>query len=35
MAARAWQRIHETDDFDMVNSHYGMFRYAPVRPNSL
>jgi arylsulfatase A-like enzyme len=32
MAARMWQRIHETDDFNMYNSHYGMFRYAPVGP---
>lgn len=33
MATRMWQRIHETDDFNMYNSHYGMFRYAPVGPN--
>ena len=32
MAARMWQRIHETDDLNMYNSHYGMFRYAPVGP---
>ncbi len=33
MATRMWQRIHETGDFNMVHSHYGMFRYAPVGPN--
>jgi hypothetical protein len=33
MASRMWQRIRETDDFNMVHSHYGMFRYAPVGPN--
>jgi choline-sulfatase len=33
MAVRMWQRIHETDDSNMYNSHYGMFRYAPVGPN--
>ena len=33
LATRMWQRIHKTDDFNMVNSHYGMFRYAPVGPN--
>jgi len=33
MATRMWQRIRETDDFNMVNSHYGMFRYTPVGPN--
>ena len=32
MAARMWRRIRETDDFNMLNSHYGMFRYAPVGP---
>ena len=32
MASRMWQRIHETDDFNMTNLHYGMFRYAPVGP---
>jgi arylsulfatase A-like enzyme len=34
MATRMWQRTRETDDFDMVNSHYGMFRYAPVGPEA-
>jgi hypothetical protein len=32
MASRMWRRIRETDDFNMVHSHYGMFRYAPVGP---
>jgi arylsulfatase A-like enzyme len=32
MAGRMWQRVRETGDFNMLNSHYGMFRYAPVRP---
>ena len=34
MAARMWRRIHATGDFNMVNSHYGMFRYAPVGPTT-
>ena len=33
MATRMWQRVHETGDLNMVHSHYGMFRYAPVGPN--
>ena len=32
MAGRMWGRIRETGDFNMLNSHYGMFRYAPVGP---
>ena len=32
MAARMWQRIHETGDFNLIHSHYGMFRYAPIGP---
>jgi arylsulfatase A-like enzyme len=32
MATRMWRRIRETGDFNMVQSHYGMFRYAPVGP---
>jgi arylsulfatase A-like enzyme len=32
MASRMWQRIRETGDFNMYNSHYGMFRYVPVGP---
>lgn len=32
MAARMWRRIRETGDFNMYNSNYGMFRYAPVGP---
>ena len=34
MAGQMWQRIRETGDFNMLNSHYGMFRYAPVGPES-
>jgi hypothetical protein len=34
MAARMWRRVHETGDFNMIQSHYGMFRYAPVGPES-
>jgi hypothetical protein len=33
MATRMWRRVHETSDFDLIHSHYGMFRYAPVGPN--
>jgi hypothetical protein len=33
MASRMWYRIRETGDFNMYNSHYGMFRYAPVGPD--
>lgn len=32
MAARMWQRVRETGDLNLSNSHYGMFRYAPVGP---
>jgi arylsulfatase A-like enzyme len=32
MVTQMWQRMRETDDFNMVHSHYGMFRYAPVGP---
>ena len=32
MATRMWQRIDETDDFNMDHSHSGTFRYAPVGP---
>ena len=34
MARRMWQRTRETGDFNVLNSHYGMFRYAPVGPVS-
>jgi choline-sulfatase len=34
MASRMWRRIRETDDFNMIHSHYGMFRYAPVGPGA-
>jgi len=33
MATRMWRKAHETGDFNLVQSHYGMFRYAPVGPN--
>ena len=32
MATRIWPRIHKTGGFDLIHSHYGMFRYAPVGP---
>jgi hypothetical protein len=32
MAARMWRRMHETGDFNIASSHYGMFRYAPIEP---
>jgi hypothetical protein len=35
MAARMWRRVYETGDFNLASSHYGMFRYAPVRPKQL
>ena len=35
MALRMWQRIRETEDFNMEKSHYGMFRYAPVGRSQL
>ena len=25
-----WRRTRETSGFGLVNSHYGMFRHAPV-----
>jgi hypothetical protein len=34
MASRMWRRVRETDDFNMVHLHYGMFRYAPVGPGA-
>ncbi len=35
MAGRMWQIIHETDDFNMYQAQYGMFRFAPVGPEGL
>ena len=32
MAGRMWQIIRETDDFNMYQAQYGMFRFAPVGP---
>jgi arylsulfatase A-like enzyme len=33
MAARMWEIMHETDDFNMVNAQDPMYRYAPVGPS--
>jgi arylsulfatase A-like enzyme len=35
MAARMWQIAHQTGDYNLVQSQYGMFRFAPVGPDSL
>lgn len=32
MAARMWQVMHATDDRNMTEAEYGMFRYMPVGP---
>jgi len=32
MAARMWEIVRETDDFNMYQAQYGMFRFAPVGP---
>ena len=32
MATRMWRRVHETGDFDMIHSHYGMFRQGKKTP---
>jgi hypothetical protein len=32
MAARMWQIIRQTDDFNMSKAQYGMFRFVPVGP---
>ena len=34
MAARMWQIMHETKDFNMIEAQYGMFRFAPVGPEA-
>jgi arylsulfatase A-like enzyme len=35
MAARMWQIIRQTGDFNMTQAQYGMFRFAPVGPEPL
>lgn len=35
MAARMWAIIRQTDDFNMAQAQYGMFRFAPVGPEPL
>ncbi len=32
MAGRMWEIMRETDDFNMCQAQYGMFRFAPVGP---
>jgi hypothetical protein len=32
MAGRMWNILRETDDFNMYQAQYGMFRFAPVGP---
>lgn len=32
MAARMWEIIRQTGDYNMYQAHYGMFRFAPVGP---
>jgi arylsulfatase A-like enzyme len=32
MAGRMWEIVRETDDFNMYQAQYGMFRFAPVGP---
>lgn len=34
MAARMWEIMHQTGDSTMVKAQYGMFRFAPVGPES-
>ncbi|MCB0238974.1 MAG: sulfatase-like hydrolase/transferase, partial [Anaerolineae bacterium] len=34
MAGRMWQIISETDDWNMRQAQYGMFRFAPVGPEA-
>jgi len=34
MAGRMWEIIRQTDDFNMYQAQYGMFRFAPVGPES-
>ena len=34
MTARMWEIIRQTDDFNMAEAQYGMFRFAPVGPEA-
>jgi choline-sulfatase len=34
MAARMWEIIRQTDDFNMAEAQYAMFRFAPVGPEA-
>ncbi len=34
MASRMWEIVRQTDDFNMFQAQYGMFRFAPVGPES-
>ncbi len=35
IAGRMWQKIRETDDWNMLQAQYGMFRFAPVGPEEI
>jgi len=35
MAARMWQVMHATNDFNMTEAEYPMFRFAPVGPQDI
>ena len=35
LAASMWAIIRQTDDFNMAEAQYGMFRFAPVGPEPL
>ena len=35
LAASMWEIIRQTDDFNMAEAQYGMFRFAPVGPEPL
>jgi arylsulfatase A-like enzyme len=35
MAGRMWEIIRETNDFNMSQAQYGMFRFAPVGPEKI
>ena len=34
LAGRMWQIVRQTDDFNMAQAQYGMFRFAPVGPEA-
>jgi hypothetical protein len=34
MAARMWQVMHTTGDYNMTEAEYAMFRFAPLGPQS-